>query len=156
MLRLSVSRSLVWATAIAVLAAAVAGCGGGRGYIVPPTPGTGDGTTPGTPPGPVPTGVVKIQASLASGSASMRVGQTVQLSAVALDAQGKQVSDVVFTWQSSDPSVAEVSAAGIVRAKSPGSVQVTASGAGKTSDPITITVQVEEEELPPAPPAPTG
>lgn len=156
MLRLSVSRSLVWATAIAVLAVAVAGCGGGREYIVPPTPGTGDGTTPGTPPGPSPTGVAKIQVSLASGSASLSVGETLQLSAVALDAQGKQVSGVAITWRSSDPSIAEVSAAGLVTAKKPGTVQVTASGAGKTSDPITIAVQVEEEELPPSPPAPTG
>jgi len=155
MIRLSVSRSLAQAAVITVLCVAATGCGGGREYVLPTTPGTGNGTTPGTPPGPAPTGVAKIQVSLASGSTSISVGETLQLSAVALDAQGKQVSGVAFTWQSSDPSIAEVSATGLVRAKELGAVQVTASGAGKTSDPLTITVKVEEE-LPPGPPGPPG
>ncbi|MGQ9696985.1 MAG: Ig-like domain-containing protein [Armatimonadota bacterium] len=152
MIRLSVSRNLGPATAVILLATIAAGCGGSRDYVVPSTPGGGSGTTPGTPPGPAPTGVVEIQLSPSSGS--IAVGETLQLSAVALDAQGKPVSGVVFTWQSSDTSIAEVSTAGLVTAKKAGTVQITAASAGKTG---TATIEVrteagEEEEKPPAPP----
>ncbi|UCF18914.1 MAG: Ig-like domain-containing protein [Gemmatimonadota bacterium] len=55
------------------------------------------------------------------------LGQTLQLTAVAIDAGGAEVPGAVFTWSSSDESVASVSSAGLVTAVSSGSATITAS-----------------------------
>lgn len=55
------------------------------------------------------------------------VGETVQLSAVALNGDGGEVADVQFEWQSSDALVAVVDQDGVVTAVSEGSTTVTAT-----------------------------
>ena len=58
---------------------------------------------------------------------SLTVGDSIQLSAEALDAGGSQVPGTEFVWASSDPAVAVVNQEGWVRARIPGSVEITAS-----------------------------
>ena len=55
-----------------------------------------------------------------------RLGQTAQLTAVALDANGAEVPGVSFTWSSSVPQVATVSPLGLVTAVDEGTVTITA------------------------------
>jgi uncharacterized protein YjdB len=62
--------------------------------------------------------------------ASATVGQTAQLSAVALDAQGAPMSGRTFTWSSSAPAVATVNAAGLVTAVGAGSATISAVADG--------------------------
>ncbi len=70
-------------------------------------------------------------------------GQSVLLSAQALDDAGLEVSETPVTWRSSDPSVASVSKNGVVIATGEGSVVITAMAGQKTgsarvtvSDPV--------------------
>jgi len=60
-------------------------------------------------------------------------GQTVRLSARALDDAGQEVSEVHVAWRSSDASVARVSADGVVTAVGEGSVVITAMAGQKTA-----------------------
>ena len=59
-------------------------------------------------------------------SVTLEEGNTRQLSAVALDANGFLVADAGFSWSSSDTSVASVSSTGGLKAESQGSTNVTA------------------------------
>jgi hypothetical protein len=59
-------------------------------------------------------------------SVTLEEGNTRQLSAVALDANGFLVADAGFSWSSSDTSVASVSSTGGLKAESHGSANVTA------------------------------
>ena len=68
--------------------------------------------------------------SVSPNPASATVGQTAQLSAVALDAQGAAMSGRTFTWTSSAPSVATVNAAGLVTAVAAGSATISATADG--------------------------
>lgn len=72
-------------------------------------------------------------------SPSLTVGQTAQLTATATATGGAVVSNVTFTWASSNEAVVSVTQSGLVTAKAPGSVQVTASSGG-VSGATTITV----------------
>lgn len=67
------------------------------------------------------------------------VGQTFTLTATIRDQNGIPMT-IALSWVSSNPSVATVSG-GIVRAVGPGSATITASVAGVTSSPATVTVQ---------------
>jgi uncharacterized protein YjdB len=67
------------------------------------------------------------------------VGQTVQLSAEALDAQGGVLPGRPVTFTTSNPTVATVSTAGLVTALAAGGTIITAASEGKTSV-ATITV----------------
>ncbi|HVO35726.1 MAG TPA: Ig-like domain-containing protein, partial [Gemmatimonadales bacterium] len=60
--------------------------------------------------------------------ASLR--QTVQFSAVAHDQKGRPMADKVFSWRSSNPSVATVSNTGVVTAVGDGSATITAMSEG--------------------------
>jgi uncharacterized protein YjdB len=64
---------------------------------------------------------------------------TVQLSAVAYDANSNSVSGRPVTWSSDDPTIATVDATGLVSTKKPGLVQISAAIDGK-SDSSLITV----------------
>ena len=69
----------------------------------------------------------------------MRKGGTVQLDAVAYDADGNRLGGRTITWTSNDPGIATVSATGLVTAKGTGVVQVTATIEGQ-SDWSLVTV----------------
>ncbi len=58
---------------------------------------------------------------------SLTVGDSIQMTAEALDGGGYGVPGAIFTWASSDPAVAVVNQEGWVRARIPGSVEITAS-----------------------------
>lgn len=65
------------------------------------------------------------------------VGETAVLSAVIAP---EEAADNELTWTSSAPSVAEVSAAGVVTAKALGSAEITATADGKTSNTLLFKV----------------
>ncbi|MCY3679621.1 MAG: Ig-like domain-containing protein [Gemmatimonadetes bacterium] len=58
---------------------------------------------------------------------SLMVGDSVQMTAHATDAAGSDVADALFSWESSDPGVATVDDNGWVRARAPGSAEITAT-----------------------------
>jgi hypothetical protein len=77
--------------------------------------------------------------SLSPATASIAVGQTVQLTATLLDVNGAPLSGRLITWASSAPGVASVSS-GLVAGIAPGSVTITATSEGKSgASAITVT-----------------
>ena len=64
--------------------------------------------------------------TVSPGGDTLTAGDSVQLSAEATDANGNAVPDPIFAWSSSDTAVATVDSTGLVRAKTDGSVDVTA------------------------------
>jgi uncharacterized protein YjdB len=77
---------------------------------------------------PVPVVAVRVAPS----SEDLTVGQTAQLIAQPLDAQGNVLSGRSVAWSSSRPNVATVSATGLVAAVSPGNAIITATVEGKS------------------------
>ncbi|HTE47308.1 MAG TPA: Ig-like domain-containing protein [Gemmatimonadaceae bacterium] len=74
------------------------------------------------------------------GLQTLTVGQTVQAGAIAHDGAGSTLNGVTITWSSSDPSVASISAAGLVTAIAPGTTQITgAVGTRSASTTVTVT-----------------
>ena len=59
-------------------------------------------------------------------------GDTLHLSAEAVDSNGHAVGEAEFEWASSDTSVVRVNASGLVVAVSPGEAEITATSAGVT------------------------
>jgi uncharacterized protein YjdB len=78
-----------------------------------------------------PTPVVTLRVSPTS--RDLAVGQSVQLTAEPLDAQGAVLQGRTVTWTSSRPSVASVSASGVVTGLSPGGAAITATVEGKSA-----------------------
>ena len=111
-LRRSAARC-VKASSLAALCALLAACGGSN---------TDGKVTPR--PGVVST------VRVTPGTATVDVGGSFQLSAVALDAAGAALSGRTFTWTSLTPTLATVSAAGLVAGVAPGSVVMQASADG--------------------------
>ena len=70
------------------------------------------------------------------------LGDTLQLAAQALDANGNAVEGAEFAWESSDATVATVDASGLVMAMADGSATITAT-AGSASGSATVTVAQE-------------
>lgn len=68
---------------------------------------------------------------VAPDSADVLVGSQAQLAAVARDADGTPIADRPVTWMSHDPSIASVSAAGLVTALAEGSAFITAEVDGQ-------------------------
>ncbi|HEX5386404.1 MAG TPA: Ig-like domain-containing protein [Gemmatimonadales bacterium] len=64
--------------------------------------------------------------------ASVGLGDTLQLTAVAKDAAGNVLGDRTVSWTSADPTIAVVSPAGAVRGRAPGRVTITAAAEGAT------------------------
>jgi hypothetical protein len=79
----------------------------------------------GQPPAQVPVAAIEIHAP----GGMLEIGQVVTLSARVLAADGA-VLDRPVTWASGDSLVATVSAAGVVTARAPGTVQVSARNGG--------------------------
>lgn len=86
---------------------------------------------------PVPVASVTIDPA----TATLRLGETQQLTAVALDARGDTLTDRVVTWTSSDARVATVTSSGAVRGTGLGTATITASSEGK-SGTATVTVSL--------------
>lgn len=77
--------------------------------------------------------------AISPASPSVAVGGTVQLTAVAADAQGGTVSGLATTWSTGAASVATVSATGLVTGVSAGSATITATIGGRSAS-ATVTV----------------
>jgi len=73
-------------------------------------------------------------------AATREVGQTVQLSAAVLDANGAIINGETVTWSSSNTSIASVSASGLVTANAIGVASVSAAASGRSGSAV-ITVQ---------------
>ena len=128
----STLRALSRSSAFVVLVL-LAACGGGGADL--PSGNNPDGAT---------------QLALSTPSATVPVGNTVQLSAIPKDATGNPVEGLPApTFSSSDPSRATVDAAGVVTGAGPGAVTITASlvVAGAT---LTASTQLMITSPPPA------
>ena len=101
-----------------ILALATAACGGDSGGGVTPPP---------TPTGPAPVATVR----LAPDSVDLAYRGTRQFAATTLDAAGATLTGRTVSWESSDPSVVSVSAAGMVTAMRPGTATITATSEGR-------------------------
>lgn len=78
--------------------------------------------------------------TVAPPSATVNIGQTVQLTATALDAAGNTLGGRAITWSSSADSIATVSSGGIVTGVAAGVATITATIEGKTaSSTVTVT-----------------
>ncbi|HEX2217950.1 MAG TPA: PQQ-dependent sugar dehydrogenase [Gemmatimonadales bacterium] len=97
------------------------------------------------PTGPEAVAVVTVEAP----TGTIAVGQTLQLTATTLDADGNVLDDRPVAWSSADEAVATVSEAGLVTGQGPGETEITATAEG-VADGVTITVSSE----PPPPPPP--
>lgn len=84
-------------------------------------------------------------------SASLNVGDTLRLVAVARDSAGTVLSGQELTWSSGAGSVATVSATGLVTAQSGGATAVTVTCGGQST---TATIVVTAAPPPPPPPPP--
>ena len=100
--------ALILVTAVAGLTA----CGGSDGVTEPPAPPS----------------VASVE--VAPAAASLEIGQTIQLSATTRGTNGSVISGRTVTWSSSEPSVARVSASGLVTGESGGNAQITATAEG--------------------------
>src|SRR2546430_2040116 len=77
---------------------------------------------------------------LSPATATVLVGQTLQLTATPKDSAGGTLTGRTVTWVSSNTSVATVSCSGLVTGGAPGSATITATSEGKTSSAaITVT-----------------
>lgn len=71
----------------------------------------------------------------------INVGSTAQLQAIARDAGGSMVTGRPTTWTSEDPSIASVTASGLVSARRPGQTTVAATVEGVTGGATIIVTQ---------------
>ena len=90
--------------------------------------------------------------TVAPASASLQVGQTVQLTATPQDASGNPLAGRVVTWASSNTAMATVSVSGLVRGVAGGSATITATSEGQsgTSQVTVIFVPVASVAVSPA------
>jgi uncharacterized protein YjdB len=69
------------------------------------------------------------------------LGDTLQLTAAALDANQQQVSNAPFTWESSNPAVLTISSDGLATAVAEGNATVTVTSGGKSAQAM-LTVAI--------------
>jgi len=112
----STGRITALAVGIAMIQASAGGCSGTKSLSVT------------TPP---PVGTVA-SVSVAIDSATLAAGNQSQASAVPKDAAGNVVSGQTVTWTSLTPTIASVSASGVVQALTPGAAQIQATVASTT------------------------
>jgi uncharacterized protein YjdB len=85
----------------------------------------------------LPTAVARV---VVHGTPPLLVGQTQMLTAIPTDAEGNAMRERTVEWSSSDPGILEIDpATGLISARAPGSVDVTATSDG-TSGVVRITV----------------
>jgi len=110
------------------------GLAAGTATITATCEGKSDSGTLTVTPGPIAT------VSVAPPSATITKESSIQLTATAKDANGNVVAGALFTWQSSEGSIATVSSGGLVVGKKAGTTLISATSNGKTgSSTITVT-----------------
>src|ERR1051325_2261728 len=80
-------------------------------------------------------------------SASIFVGQTQQFTAHAFDADGQELSGVIFIWQTSNIGIATVNQNGLATGVAQGTAEIRAVARGVQSAPSTLTVNPVERVL---------
>jgi hypothetical protein len=88
--------------------------------------------------------------SVSPSSTSIEVGDSIRLVATAKDAGGATIGGATFTWTSSDPGVARVSSAGMVKGVAGGSATMTATAQGVSGE-AAVSVTAPAPAPPPAP-----
>lgn len=88
-----------------------------------------------SPSGPAPIARIEVSAP----APSVTAGQTLQLSATAIDASGNVLNDRGMTWSSDNQAVATVSVSGLVTGVAPGTATVSAGAEGQVGR-ITLTI----------------
>ena len=79
------------------------------------------------------------------------VGDTVRLAATAFDANGSELADAQFSWETSDRAVATVDSTGLVTAAANGSATITArAGAASGTAAVTVTHAADSVVVEPA------
>lgn len=81
-----------------------------------------------------------------SGPASLHKGTTAQFEAILVGGRGTQAAPVI-QWSSTDTTIASVDSTGLLRGRSPGTVQISAT-AGSLSHSVTVSVQ--DDRTPPS------
>src|SRR5438094_8399379 len=71
--------------------------------------------------------------TISPATATIRVGQTLQLTATPKDSAGGTLTGRMVTWTSGNPSVATISGSGLVAGVTAGSATITATSEGKSS-----------------------
>ena len=133
-------RTVTWATSDAAVATV-----SGNGLVTSGTPGTVTITASsegknGTAAITV-TNVPVASVAVTPPTASVRVGQTVQLTATPQDGSGSPLAGRVVTWVSSAAGIATVSPSGLVTGVAAGTATLTATSEGK-SGTATVTVTI--------------
>ena len=101
-------------------------------------------TAPPPPPPPPAATIINVT----PGDTSINTGGTQQFSALAIDQNGLAMSGVVFTWTSSDPTVATIDANGFATGVGAGTTQISASAQGVNSNPALLTDSVPDSSVP--------
>lgn len=102
----------------------------------------GGGSESGPPAGQSQSAPAVANISLTPQNASISAGQTSPFTATATDANGNVVSNVTFTWTSSNQGIATISTGGLATGLAQGSTTITATSGTVTSNPATLTVTV--------------
>lgn len=125
-------RPVLWATSDAAVATVTS-----TGVVSTVAPGTANVTA--TIDGVVGTAILTVQPvpvaslTLTPPTASLIVGDFLQLTATPRDANGAALAGRSIAWSSSAPSLVSVSSTGVVTALAPGSATITASSEGKSA-----------------------
>ena len=94
------------------------------------------------PPGPAPVGAVSVHPN----SASVDIGQTLQLTVTATDAAGNNISGRAVAWATNAPAVATVSSTGLVTALGEGTAIIEATSEGQTGAlALTVTTATDPD-----------
>lgn len=109
----------------------LAASGGARAF----SPGT---QVNGAPFSSCTAAVARVDVSPAS--ATINVGQQQQFTARAFDSSNNEIFGVIFSWQSSNTTVATIDQNGLATGQASGSTEIRATGRGVTSAPATLTV----------------
>jgi uncharacterized protein (TIGR03437 family) len=80
-------------------------------------------------------------------TATIGAGEKQQFTAHAFDANGNEISGVVFLWTSTNPTVAFVDQNGLASGFTPGTSEIRAAGRGVTSAPALLTVNQSQRVL---------
>ena len=103
-------------------------------------------TVTAPPPPPPPPVVTTI--SVLPGDSSINPGGTLQFSALAIDQNGLAMSGVVFTWASSDTSVATIDGNGLAIGVGAGTAEISASAQGVNSNASSLVSTIPYSGLP--------
>jgi len=83
------------------------------------------------------------QVTVTAAESALVIGDSVQLTAAAVDSAGNPTADQIYTWATSNPAVAAVSDAGMVAAVTEGEATITATTAGVTGSLVIAVVPSE-------------